>query len=145
MTTIKQLSVFVQNQPGALAAVTDLLAKKNIDIRALSLAESADYGILRMIVTDPDTALEALQSENCLVKLTPVLAVVMDDAPGGMNATVKCLSDAGVSIEYAYAFILRKTDRACVIMRVNDLDKAIAALNAADTVGVLKEDELWGL
>ncbi len=143
--TIKQLSVFVQNQPGSLAAVTGLLARHGIDIRALSLAESADYGILRMIVTDPEKAVDVLQDENCLAKLTDVLAVAMDDSPGGMHGTVACLSDAGVSIEYAYAFILRKSDRACVVLRVNDMEKATAALAADAKLDLITEQELADL
>ena len=142
--TIKQLSIFVQNQPGALADVTGLLAQNNIDIRALSLAEAADYGILRLIVTDPAKAVDVLQNANCLAKITDVLAVAMNDAPGGMHRTVEALSRANISIEYAYAFILRKQNKACVILRVRDPEAACTALAAQD-IRVLSESELQDL
>ena len=100
---IKQISVFVENKKGRLAAITDILAENDVDISALSLADTSDFGILRLIVDKPDVAQEALTKAGVTVKITDVIAVVMDDVPGGVAQALKVVSDNDISIEYMYS------------------------------------------
>ena len=129
--TIKQLSVFVQNQPGALADVTGLLARSGIDIRALSLAESADYGILRMIVKGHDTACRVLRAEGYVISCNEVTAAEIPDEPGGLFRVLHILAKNGINIEYSYAFLTPSHGKACVVLRVDDNERAAALLNGA--------------
>jgi hypothetical protein len=128
--TIDQLSIFVENRPGRLAEITGLLGKAGIDLRAMSIADTKDFGILRVIVNEPGRAVEALRAADCVVSVTPVLAVSIEDKPGSLSRVLGILSDADISIEYIYAFITRKKDNAYVIFRVEDNDRAVAAFNA---------------
>jgi hypothetical protein len=126
---IKQLSVFVENKKGRLSAITDILRKNNIDIRALSVADTKDFGILRLIVDDYQKAYDALKSEECLVSLTNVIAVSITDKPGGLADAMDILTEAGISVEYMYAFISKSAGAASVIFRVEDNDKATEVLS----------------
>jgi hypothetical protein len=126
---IKQLSVFVENKKGRLSAVTDVLRDKKIDIRALSLADTRDFGILRLIVDQPETAYEELKSSDCLVSLNTVIAVSIKDEPGGLAAAMDILAANNISVEYMYAFISKSDDEAVVIIRVADNDKAVEVLS----------------
>ncbi|MDR0315017.1 MAG: hypothetical protein LBH71_03575 [Oscillospiraceae bacterium] len=128
---IKQISIFVENKQGRLAQITALLEQNGIDIRALSLADTTDYGILRLIVSDPDTAYEALKEEKLTVSVTKVLGIAIPDRPGGFSRAIKVLSDAGISVEYTYAFITPQGGKAFVILRVEDNDAAADVLNRA--------------
>jgi hypothetical protein len=125
---IQQISVFIENQPGRLTEVTDVLTKSNVDITALSLADTSDFGILRLIVDKPDVAQMALRESGFVVKSTEVLAVAMDDQPGGLSSVLHAMTDSGVTIEYMYAFVGKREGKAVVVMRVGDLERAIAAL-----------------
>jgi hypothetical protein len=127
--TIDQISVFVENEPGKLAAVTKVFADANIDLRAMSIADTRDFGILRVIVDDAYGAIAALKDADYVVSVTKVLAVEIADKPGGLAAVLAVLADAGVSVEYLYAFIARKAGDAYVVLRVEDTDKAVAALS----------------
>ena len=129
--TIQQLSIFVENKEGRLAEVADLLASNGIDLRALSLADTQDFGILRIIVSDAAKAARVLNDANYICSETPVLAVAIPDHPGGMAKVLDILAKAGMSLEYTYAFITRHTDCAYMICRLADNEKAIAALQAA--------------
>jgi hypothetical protein len=122
--SIQQLSIFVENKPGRLAEVTEILAGADVDLRAMSIADTADFGILRIIVNDTKKALTALKDSGCAVSVTDVLAVALADEPGSLARVIRVLSDNGVSVEYLYAFITRKVDSAYVIFRVEDTDKA---------------------
>lgn len=126
--TVKQLSVFVENKPGRLAGVTDILAKSEIDIRALSVADTTDYGILRLIVSDPKKACEVLKESDYTVKLTDVIVVELDDEVGILAKTLSLLDSNGISVEYLYAFIGRDKGKAFIIIRVEDNDKAVEVL-----------------
>jgi hypothetical protein len=126
---IKQLSVFVENKKGRLSAITDILRKNNIDIRALSVADTKDFGILRLIVDDYQKAYDALKSEECLVSLTNVIAVSITDKPGGLADAMDLLTAAGISVEYMYAFISKSEGAASVIFRVENNDKAVEVLS----------------
>ncbi len=121
---IKQISIFVENKPGRLSAVTNILKENNIDIRALSIADTRDFGILRLIVNDPQKACEALKDADCTVTLTDVMAVAVDDTPGGLAKIMELLYAGHISVEYMYAFISKTDKEAFVILRVEDNDTA---------------------
>ncbi len=121
---IKQISIFVENKPGRLSAVTNILKGNNIDIRALSIADTRDFGILRLIVNDPQKACEALKDADCTVTLTDVMAVAVDDTPGGLAKIMELLYAGHISVEYMYAFISKTDKEAFVILRVEDNDTA---------------------
>lgn len=125
---IKQLSIFVENKPGRLSSITELLEKNNIDIRALSIADTRDFGILRLIVNDPDKALNALKSADYSVTLTNVIAIGIEDTPGGLHKAMDILYKNNISVEYMYAFISKSKDTAYVILRVENNDKAVTAM-----------------
>lgn len=122
---MKQLSVFVENKVGRLSAVLETLKENDIDISALSLADTSDYGILRLVVDKPDEAMLALKNEGVMVKCTQVIAAAMDDAPGGLAHLLGILTKANVGIEYMYAFIGKTEGKAWTVLRVDDPDVAI--------------------
>ena len=128
---LKQLSIFVENKHGRLAEITGLLTKHEIDIRALSIADTTDYGILRLIVDKPDKAKKALQEEGFTVSLTNVIAVAIDDTPGALANVVKVLCDHEIGIEYVYAFLNPNRGSACVILRVENNEAACEVLGEA--------------
>ena len=127
---IKQLSVFVENKDGRLAEITTIIANAGIDIRALSIADTTDFGILRLVVDKPYEAEEALKNAGLTVSLTDVIAIGIPDRPGGFAETISAVADKDVGVEYMYAFISREHDRAYLIMRVADNEKALSALKA---------------
>jgi hypothetical protein len=122
--TIEQLSIFVENRPGRLAEITEILADAEVDIRAMSIADTEDFGILRIIVSDTKKAVDTLKGAGYAVSVKDVLAVELSDKPGSLAKVIRILSEGGVSVEYLYAFITRKEDSAYVIFRVEDTDKA---------------------
>ncbi len=128
---IKQLTVFVENKQGALVEITDMLAKKNVNIRALSIADTQDFGILRLIVNDNDTALAVLTEHGYLIKTTDVVGVKIGDEPGKLSKALEVLDSASINMEYLYAFMARTQKHAYVVVRVADNDAAEASLTAA--------------
>lgn len=141
---IKQLSVFVENKSGRLAEITETLAKANVDIRAISIADTSDFGILRLIVDRPEAAVEALRQENMTVSLTTVIAIGITDQPGEFAKAMRVLADADVGIEYMYAFISRDKNKAYVILRVDNNDHALECLQAAG-IEILSSEEIHGM
>ncbi len=127
---IKQLSVFVENKDGRLAEITTIIANAGIDIRALSIADTTDFGILRLVVDKPYEAEKILKNAGLTVSLTDVIAIGIPDRPGGFAETITAVANQAVAVEYMYAFISREQDRAYLIMRVADNETAIAALKA---------------
>ena len=125
---IKQLTVFVENKKGSMVSITDILSKNNVNIRALSIAETQDFGILRLIVNDNETALKALQENDYLVKSVDVLGVKIGDAPGKLTTALDVLDKANINVEYLYAFMLRTEKHAYVVLRVENNEVAGAAL-----------------
>ncbi|MDR1069417.1 MAG: ACT domain-containing protein [Gracilibacteraceae bacterium] len=123
---IEQISVFVENRPGALAEVTALLGGAGIDLRALSIADTENFGILRLIVSEPRRALEVLRAAEYVGSATPVFAVSLTDAPGSLAGVLRVLADADINLEYLYAFITRQAGHAYVVLRVTDNDRAEA-------------------
>ena len=141
---ITQISVFLENRSGRLAGVLGKLAGIGANIRALSLADTNDFGILRLIVDRPDESYDALKSDGFVVARTDVLAVEVPDCPGGLNGILETLTKADVNVEYMYAFVTRKTEKAVVIFRFEDTEAALAALQAAG-VSVLSAETVHDL
>lgn len=139
--TVKQLSVFVENQPGKMAEITAVLERNNIDIRALSIADTTNFGVLRLIVDRPGVAADALKGAGFTVSLTKVIAVGVNDAPGGLSAVMSVLSQGGVTVEYMYAFISRELGTAYVILRTDDTERALGILSA-NKIPILTESEI---
>lgn len=137
---IKQLTVFVENKQGSVVSITDTLSKKNINLRALSIAETQDFGILRLIVNEPDKAAEALKAQGITVSITNVIAVGINDTPGAFSVPMQILAEADIDVEYLYAFITRKSEKAYVILRVAD-NNAAAKVLADKGVEILTEEE----
>ncbi len=131
MVTVRQLSVFLENKPGRLCAATDTLAKGGINISALTLADTAEFGILRLIVDDPDRARAILTESGVIVRVTDVLAVPMSDAPGSAGDILHLLSGAGLNIEYMYVCVSRVSGKPIMIVRTNDIEEASDILHRA--------------
>ena len=140
--TINQLTVFVENKQGALVQITDLLAASGIDMRALSIADTKEFGILRLIVDETEKAADVLTKAGFLANVTPVIGVKISDEPGKLSAALAALDKAGVNVEYLYAFLSRTPRHAYVVLRVSDNDKALAALDAAGFHTVCEQDFL---
>ena len=139
---IKQISVFIENRPGSLSAVANLLREHNIDLRALSLADVQDYGILRIIVDDVYAASNVLRNANYVFKITPMLAVVLKDQAGSLADALEVLGNHNINIEYLYAFGGREQDRAYVAFRLDDgeMEKAAAILQEAGFPSISPDD-----
>ena len=131
---IKQISVFVENKEGRLAEITETIAKAGVDIRALSIADTTDFGILRLIVDKPHETEKVLRDSGFTVSVTSVIAVGIDDVPGGFAKPMRGLANAHIDVEYMYAFISRDTKKAYVILRVNDNATATKVLEEAGIV-----------
>lgn len=141
---IQQLSIFIENKSGRLAEITEVLAAADIDIRAISVADTSDFGILRLIVNRPDDAVSALKKAGLTVSLTNVIAMGIDDVPGAFSKAMRTLADNGIDVEYMYAFISRKSGKAYVILRVKDSKKAVDALTAGG-IQILTAEEFYGM
>lgn len=127
---VEQISVFLENKSGRLAEVTRALGKAGINIRALSIADTSDFGILRVIVNDNDKAIRVLKDNDFTVSKTEVVAVEVSDKPGGLSDILDLLEKEKVNVEYMYAFIERSSDNAVIIFRFDENDKAIKILSA---------------
>lgn len=140
--SIKQISVFLENKPGALKAMTDVLAENSIDMRALSLAETKDFGIVRIIVDNVYETTTTLKDAGFIHSVTPVLGVTIPDEPGGLVHVLNVLSDAQVNVEYMYAFLGGKTaNNAYMIFRVQD-DVAAASALKAKGIRLVEQEEI---
>ncbi len=129
--SLKQLTIFVENKQGTLVNITDVLAKNNVNMRALSIADTQDFGILRLIVNDNDTAIKALTEAGYLLKLTDVVGVKIGDQPGKLSKALEVLDSANINMEYLYAFMARTEKHAYVVLRVADNEAAEKALEDA--------------
>jgi hypothetical protein len=121
---IKQISVFLENKPGTLAGVLEVLGEHEINIRAMAVADTADFGILRLIVNEPDKVERILKGASFAVKTNPVLTMKVADKPGGLLGEIKKLTAAGINVEYVYAFAATSAEEARVVLKVDDLDLA---------------------
>lgn len=125
---VEQISVFLENKAGRLAEVTRILSEAGVNIRALSLADTSDFGILRLIVNDNEKAKEALKANGFTVGKTDVVAVEVEDRPGGLHKILDILRRAGINVEYMYAFVQQSGNNAVIIFRFDNLDEAVRVL-----------------
>jgi hypothetical protein len=128
--SVKQISIFLENKPGRLAEVTDILTRAGINMRALTLADTADFGVLRIMVNDNEKCMKVLQENDYIAQETEVVAVEIPDRPGGLHEILTQLDRNGVNIEYMYAFVEKQVDNAIVIFRVDELDRAVKVLES---------------
>ncbi len=144
MDYVEQISVFLENKAGRLADVTSILAEANVNIRALSLADTSDFGILRLIVNDNNKAKEELKKAGFTVGKTDVVAVEVEDQPGGLSYILRILHKANVNVEYMYAFVQQSGANAVLIFRFDNLDEAIRILRD-NKVRVIKGEKLYAM
>ena len=130
--SIQQISVFLENRTGQLAEITQLLAKENVDIRAISIAETADYGLARMIVDDVKKACAILKEHGDVVIMTSVLAVEVPDRPAGLAELLEVLAKANVAVEYMYSLFTHKNDKAYMVLRISDEEAFFKAIQNTD-------------
>ncbi len=128
---IKQLSIFLENKKGRLYTALNILAKNGINIRALTIADTSDFGILRLIVPEPEKAQKILENNNFLVKINEVVSVEMQDQPGGLTSILKVLNDYDINLEYLYAVTVH-SEKAILLLRTDDLDQLIMVLKKAN-------------
>ena len=141
---VKQISIFVENKEGRIKKAIDTLGKSNINIRALSIADTTKYGILRLIVSDNDKAIEALEKDGFIVKENEVIILAVPDEPNGLNSTLAVFDEKGINLEYLYAFVSSKTDEAIVVMRLENMEKAMEALKASN-IKILETEDIKDL
>jgi hypothetical protein len=141
---VKQVSVFLENRSGRLDEVAEILGEYKINIRALSLADTSDFGILRLIVNRPEEAYEALRGAGFTTRFTEVVAVEVPDVPGGLAEVLKVFRDAKLNVEYLYAFVEKRTKGAVVIFRFEEIDRAIGILQQKG-VNLLSGEEICKL
>jgi len=140
----QQISVFIENRSGRLAKITTALGNAGVNIRAMSLADTSDFGILRLIVNQTEKAINTLKDQGFTVMVSSVMAVAIPDTPGALGNLLSLLEHAGLNVEYMYAFITRNQNQAVIILRFDDIDKAIETLNESD-ITVLDEGALMTL
>ncbi len=141
---ITQISVFLENKEGRLHKVCQVLGDNNINIRALSIAENEDFGILRIVVNDPQKAVTILKQNNIMANLTDVVAVEVEDKPGGLSSILNVLKDNDINVEYMYGFLERFSDKALLVFRFDHADKAIEVLTR-NNIRVIKENDINNL
>lgn len=141
---VQQISVFLENKSGRLAQLTEILGNNGINIRALSIADTSDFGILRLIVSDPLKANTVLKNAGFTVSITDVIAVEVKDEPGGLAVVLKILESAKINIEYLYAFLEKSSNDALVVFRVEQIDDAIQLL-AKSGINLLENEKVYKL
>ncbi|HMK54690.1 MAG TPA: acetolactate synthase [Methanobacteriaceae archaeon] len=139
---LKQISVFLENRKGRLWKAMNVMAISGINIRALSIADTSEFGILRMIVPEPEKAQKALEENNFVVKINEVIAVEIPDEPGGLDAVLGVLNRADINVEYLYAFVEKNEEKAIVVLRTENVDDGLVALKTAG-VKVLTANEIY--
>lgn len=139
---VKQISIFLENKSGRLATVTRVLGENGINIRALSIADTADFGILRLIVNDPDKACSILKKNEYTVSETEIIAVQVPDRPGGLAGIFETFDNRKINIEYMYAFVGKSGENAIVVFRVEDIDRAITLLQESG-IQLMTEKEIY--
>ncbi len=142
--SVKQINVFLENEPGRLAEMTKVLSEAQIDIRAIYVTDSTSYGIIRMIVNQPDDAKIELQSKGFTVSLSHVIAVELKDVPGTLDKVLWILSENNIQLEYLYAFVGRASTDAVVVLRVDDRPKTLEIFEK-NSVRVLDDKEVYGI
>ena len=141
MSAIQQISVFLENRSGSLSEITALLANSGVNLRALSIAESADYGVLRIIADDAQKATDALLKNGCILSMTPVTVISVPDEPAGLSKVLEILADGGVDIEYMYSLFTHQNEKAYMVFRVEE-EEGFARLVKAHNLNVVSAEEL---
>ena len=136
-----QISVFIENKEGRIKKAIDTLANAGVNIRALSVGDTTKYGILRLIVSDNETATKSLENDGFIVKESEVVVVAVPDKPNGLNSTLSILDDADINLEYIYAFVSSNPNEAIVAMKVEDTQKAISVFEK-NNAKILSEEDL---
>ena len=144
MMTIKQISVFVENKKGRLYHLTKTLADHGIDLKALSISDTAEFGILRCIVNDPAAALRIVKEAGFTASVTEVLGVEVEDEPGGLAGVLEALNESGISVEYLYSFVGTRSENALIIFHVEEMEKAIGVLKKSG-FKILTEEAVYNI
>lgn len=139
---IKQISVFLENKSGRLVRVAQVLGDAGINMRGLSIADTSDFGILRMIVDQPEQALNVLKDQGIMASVTDVIAIEISDTPGGLAKVLAYLNEAAINIEYLYSFIEKEAKNAIIMMRVEKIDEALAVLRK-NNVTIVENDRIY--
>ena len=141
---IKQLSIFLQNKMGSLAKPLEVLTVANVNIRAMCMADTSEFGILRLVVDDPEKGKEALEENNFLVKITEIIGVEMNDTPGGLTTVLDIIKDNLIDLEYLYAFSYAKAGKAILMLHADDIDKLISVLEE-NNIPLVPAEEVYTL
>lgn len=141
---IKQLSIFLQNKMGSLAKPLEVLTVADVNIRAMCMADTSEFGILRLVVDDPEKGKKALEQNNFLVKMTEIIGVEMNDTPGGLTSVLKTIRDNNIDLEYLYAFTHDKADKAILLLHADDIDKLIEVLQN-NNITIVPSEEVYNL
>lgn len=141
---IQQLSIFLQNRVGNLSKPLELLSQNNVNIRALCMADTSEFGILRLVVDNPQKGKEILEENNFLVKITDIIGVEMTDTPGGLTSVLKVIRENNVDLEYLYAFTHDKVGKAILLLHSDDLEGLISALQK-NNVHIVPSKEVYNL
>jgi len=140
MMNVRQISVFLENRAGQLAEITNVLAENGIDLRAISIAEAADYGVLRMIVDNAEKTAGVLLEHGYIVSMTPVMVVAVPDRPNGLSPVLALLSEGNIDIEYMYALFTKKEDVAYMVFRISDEEKFAKLLESHGMQAATKDE-----
>lgn len=141
---VDQLSIFLENKEGRLLNTLDIIEELKINIRALSIADTSEFGILRLIVTDPEMVKEKLEEKDFIVKITKVVAVSIDDEPGGLNKILRLLKDNDINLEYLYAFVEQKTYHAIVLLRLENMEDGLKVLENGGAE-IISSDDIYSI
>lgn len=139
--SVRQISIFMENKKGRLAEVTAVLSQEGVNIRALALADTADFGVLRIIVNDPTLCLSVLKAHGFVAQVTEVIAVEVEDKPGGLARIMRVLDQENVNVEYMYAYVEKNKSNAIVVFKIDDRERALAAM-AKNSIPTLGEEVL---
>ena len=141
---IKQLSIFLQNRMGSLSKPLEVLTVANVNIRAMCMADTSEFGILRLVVDDPVKGKEALEQNNFLVKITDIIGVEMNDSPGGLTTVLRIIKDNLIDLEYLYAFSHEKEGKAILLLHADDIDRLIEVLSD-NGIPIVSAEEVYNL
>ena len=141
---IKQLSIFLQNRMGSLSKPLEVLSDADVNIKALCMADTSEFGILRLVVDNPEKGKEALEKNNFLVKITDIVGVEMNDTPGGLTTVLKVIKDNDIDLEYLYAFTHEKVGKAILLLHSENIDQLISILNE-NNIKITPSNEVYRL
>ena len=144
MMKIKQLSIFLQNRMGSLSKPLEVLSENDVNIRAMCMADTSEFGILRLVVDNPEKGKEVLEESNFLVKITEIIGVEMYDGPGGLTSVLKVIKDNEIDLEYLYAFTHDKVNKAILLLHADDIDNLISVLEK-NNVTIVSAEEVYNL